>query len=111
MSLDRASYERERRKILTTFVCEGQPIEEAESALSKLDALTVDDRPSQLETVKALRELGGTYVRVGDVECRFDVVVATPVSLSADDQAFENTPEQKLMNRMRELEKELNLST
>lgn len=69
------------------------------------------EHSSQLEFVKAVRELGATHVRVGDVECRFDVVVATPLPRDADDQAFENTPEQKLMNRMRDLERELNLST
>jgi hypothetical protein len=69
------------------------------------------EHASQLEVVKALRELGATYARVGDVECRFDVVVATPLPVHADDQAFDATPEQKLMNRMRQLERELNLST
>lgn len=111
MTLDRASYESERRKVLTAFVCDGKPIEEVESALNVLDAVAISDRPAQLALVKALRELGATHVKVGDVECRFDVVVATPLPRDADDTAFDATPEQKLMNRMRELERELNLST
>lgn len=110
LTLDRSSYDRERRKILVEFFSEGRPVEYAESALNKLDA-TISDRPSQLATVKALRELGATYVRVGDVECRFDVVVATPLARDADDQVFDTTPEQKLINRMRDLERELSLST
>lgn len=111
MTLDRSTYESERRKVLRSFVCDGKPVEEAESELNRLDALTVDDRPSQLALVKALRELGATHVKVGDVECRFDVVVATPLPRSADDSAFESTPEQKIMSRLRDLERDLNLST
>lgn len=69
------------------------------------------DHVSQLALIRALRELGATHVRVGDVECRFDLVLAplkSPQSL--EDNLTHESEQNRLIRKMRDLEKELGIS-
>lgn len=66
------------------------------------------EHTSQLALVRALRELGAVHVRVGDVECRFDLVLS---QLPApDDGSRRESADEQLLNKMRSLEKELGIS-
>ena len=69
------------------------------------------EHESQLALVRALRELGASHIRVGDVECRFDMVLApiTP-ALALDDALMRETPETQLARKIRDLEKDLGIS-
>lgn len=66
------------------------------------------EHASQLELVRALRELGATHVRVGDVECRFDLVL-TPIA-PPDDRIMGESADTMLRRKMRQLEQELGIS-
>lgn len=68
------------------------------------------DHGSQLALIRALRELGATHVRVGDVECRFDLVLSPLASRSLEDNLTAESEETRLVRRMRNLEKELGIS-
>lgn len=65
------------------------------------------EHASQLALVRALRELGATHVRVGDIECRFDLVLKP---LPVDDALMGESAEDRVMRKLRSMEEELGIS-